>query len=112
MRFLLCLVLCLLLASVAVWGDDLRDLSTSDEPISLDDASSSLPVAQEAQHKEPRLGEGEEFGFQGVMTTGSFMMRSTRFEQDEELGEDEDWGFGGFMTSGSFMMVPSTRWDE
>jgi len=38
------------------------------------------------------------------MTSGSFVMTSTAFEEEEELGEGEKFGFGGLMTAGSFTM--------
>merc|ERR1711934_519163 len=57
------------------------------------------------------LEEGEEFGFGGLMSSGSFIMSSTGFEEEEELGEGEGFGFGGLMSSGSFIMS-STGFEE
>merc|ERR1712072_506699 len=95
MRTFLLLSACLLAA--VVLADDLHDLSSNDEPISLDAAG--VPATE-----TPDLGE-EKFGFGGLMTTGSFVMSSTGFEEEEELVEGEGkFGFGGLMTSGSFVM--------
>merc|ERR1719353_2873053 len=78
MRTFLLLSACLLAA--VVLADDLHDLSSNDEPISLDAAG--VPATQ-----TPDLGEEEKFGFGGLMTSGSFIMSSTGFEEEEELGE-------------------------
>merc|ERR1711988_379227 len=93
------LILALCLLAAIVLADDLRDLSSTDEPVSLDAAS--LPA------KQPDLGEEEKFGFGGLMTAGSFVMTSAGFEEEEELGEGagEKFGFGGLMTAGSFTMT-------
>merc|ERR1712146_333815 len=94
-----------LIVSLCLLADDLRDLSATDEPVSLDAASLTA--------KQPNLGEEEKFGFGGLMTSGSFVMASTGFEEEEELGEGEGekFGFGGLMTSGSFVMA-STGLEE
>merc|ERR1712072_371240 len=94
-RFLL---LSLALIAAVALADDLHDLSSNDEPISLDAVE---PVAK----KNTDLGEEEKFGFGGLMTSGSFVMTSTAFEEEEELGEGEKFGFGGLMTAGSFTMT-------
>lgn len=96
-----------MLATVAV-ADDLHDLSSLDEPQELD-AAAPLASAKRSDVGE-EMSEKEKFGFGGIMTSGSFMMMSSGFEE-EELGEGEDaeekFGFGGMMTSGSFMMMSS-----
>merc|ERR1719408_830013 len=99
------LIVSLCLLAAVVLADDLRDLSATDEPVSLDAASLTA--------KQPNLGEEEKFGFGGLMTSGSFVMASTGFEEEEELGEGEGvkFGFGGLMTSGSFVMA-STGFEE
>ena len=108
-RFVLSLcVLTFMLATVAV-ADDLHDLSSLDEPQGLDAAAPLVASAKRSDLGE-EVAEREKFGFGGMMTSGSFMMMSSGFEE-EELGEGEDaeekFGFGGMMTSGSFMMMSS-----
>merc|ERR1712167_56337 len=89
-------------------ADDLHDLSSIDEPEGLDSAAPLAPAKRADLGEE--VAEKERFGFGGIMTSGSFMMMSSGFEE-EELGEGEDaeekFGFGGMMTSGSFMMMSS-----
>merc|ERR1712093_621035 len=91
-----------------VHTDDLKDLSSTDEPELLDTAS-SIKQAKATDLGE-EVEEREKFGFSGMSTSGSFLMTSSSFE--EELGEGEDagekFGFSGMSTSGSFLMTSSS----
>merc|ERR1712093_234971 len=100
------LILALIIASVLVAADELKDLSSADTPAPAVEkkAETKVEKADGAQ-----LGESEGFGG-ALMTSGSFTMMaaSTSFEEEEgELGEGEGFG-GALMTSGSFTMMAAS----
>merc|ERR1712225_46511 len=101
----------LIIASVLVTADELKDLSSADTPAPAVEKKAETKVEKAGG---AQLGESEGFGG-ALMTSGSFTMMaaSTSFEEEEgELGEGEGFG-GALMTSGSFtMMAASTSFEE
>merc|ERR1711977_416133 len=96
------ILVALVIASVLVTADELKDLSSADTPAPA--VETKVEKAGGAQ-----LGESEGFGG-ALMTSGSFTLMAAggAFEEEEgELGEGEGFG-GALMTSGSFTMMATT----
>merc|ERR1712093_281027 len=100
----------LIIASVLVTADELKDLSSADTPAPAVEKKAETKVEKAGG---AQLGESEGFGG-ALMTSGSFTMMaaSAGFEEEGELGEGEGFG-GALMTSGSFtMMAASAGFEE
>merc|ERR1711904_260800 len=88
-------IVALVIASVLVAADELKDLSSADTP------APAVEKKVEKAGAASDLGESEGFGG-ALMTSGSFtMMAASGFGEEEEgeLGESEGFG-GALMTSG------------
>merc|ERR1711998_770624 len=101
------ILVALIVASVLVTADELKDLSSADTPAPAVEKKAETKVEKAG---EAQLGESEGFGG-ALMTSGSFtLMASNNFGEEEEgeLGEGEGFG-GALMTSGSFTMMASNN---
>merc|ERR1711988_902439 len=98
------LLVALIVASVLVTADELKDLSSADTPAPAVEKKAETKVEKAGG---AQLGESEGFGG-ALMTSGSFTLMAAggggSEEEEGELGEGEGFG-GALMTSGSFTMM-------
>merc|ERR1712167_296516 len=107
------ILVALVIASVIVTADELKDLSSADTPAPAVEKKVETKVEKAGG---AQLGESEGNFGGALMTSGSFtlMAAGNNFEEEEgELGEGEGNFGGALMTSGSFtMMAAGNNFEE